>query len=952
MIDRQLIVWVLALIVGSVIADKIPFVTIDERPSVLFFNGINDKDVAQSALRDGADSIVVRVASENDQTALEEYINLAIDREWERVVGLAIELQASELLPFVTEILESYGYNVGAPVFIISKDFNLLSQVQTFIPVADFSELLIENETALVDELVERGIETVIASKEQIQPYDREAQQLTYQTDLYRQLKEAEITIDICCFDEDPIATEFNGELINEIRHFMKLGGINVLTSKPAVAYAVATEFIASLGLVRTFDFAVISELPLPQENGQVDLNWKGLMNDLVSVDVDFVIQLGSTKHVSTNCSEEVKQFVFGEFQSSVLPFFYSPGENEWRDCDVSGTSNQEIKKREDLLINLFATGNTSLGQVNILISRQSDLAAIMPEFSEFPGNILWQYNDMLFVYPTVSDLVATPTSEPTANGEPETIVPAEGDSETTADQPPKSQVQYQATFAWLEFAFNEAMRRQSVGIVVVWHASEVFDSEKHGSGTVFADLRSRLEQLVMQFGKSVLIIHGGGTGFRMDKPLISTISGQSMETLTRVQASQGQWVRVQASPDASNLNDVFKITAESVDIEAARQPTIKASAKVDAFQMTDDFFSIGVMGGLPWGSHQDTWESLLTDISQANVEFVVHTGDIKGPDTNCSDTYFDFILDSFSEVENSLVYIPGDHDWATCNSEVAGGWDPFERLDYISDNFFADTQNSLGKYPMPVAPQATESITTLDLVEEIENGGSSLRIPNSMWTRDGILFATLHMIGQNNNLYRQPDDTEEIYMERRAEYQTRNAANLQFVKMIFDIANEDEIAGVLIFFNGNPFNGTLIDQNGWVIPKVQSGFKEVMDLIKNETLEYTLPVVLVHSDDQQFLIDQPFNQAYHVNDTNSDKSKAPQGVQNLQRVIVPGSDQVWWLKILINPFHPDVFFFHPVLVRTNLINHQPITPKWAADDPNKVCLADENQEPIFYPGW
>eukprot|EP01025_Chloroclados_australasicus_P024038 TRINITY_DN24200_c0_g1_i1.p1 TRINITY_DN24200_c0_g1~~TRINITY_DN24200_c0_g1_i1.p1 ORF type:complete len:969 (-),score=98.12 TRINITY_DN24200_c0_g1_i1:553-3459(-) len=949
-------------VVDDVLAEKIPFVSTDERPAVTHYTGQNNLAAARSALLDGADTIVMTVKEAKDLVTLDQYIDLALSAQWERVVGLGIELKSRDLLQNVSQILAESGYTEGAPVFIISVNFDLLAQVP-FIPVADLSELRIDNVTDLMDKLTSNNIKEVIASKEQIQPFDQRRQQLEYVTELYIKLKDLGIRMDVCCFNTDPKAPEFHGELINEIRHFLKLGGINALTKKPAVAFAVANEFLLSSGPDDTFDFAVISDLPhseVESANGVVDVEWKSLMNEINMADLEFVVQLGNAQAQGQNCTEEYKQFIYGEFEASFHPLFYSPGEGEWKFCQSSSFSSSAIKLRQERIKELFATGDLSMGVNKLPVLRQSHLAAIMPEFSEFAENIIWEQNNILFVYPSVinaagqSSYMSSLTLADFGVAEKATDQVDIQTKFLNYERQPVNSVDYDAAFAWLEFGFNEAQRRQSAGIVIVWHASEVFNFDANTQGQ-FEDLRLHMENLVLMFDRPVLLFHQGVDQFVIDKPLISSASGETIEMLTRVQCTNKHWVRVHANPDAADFNDVFMIKTKDVDRENGLAPVIAQSPEDGLFNRAEDTLSIAVLGGLPAYQPVSTWDNVLSDISQAHISFAVHVGDIKGPNTNCSNEYYEYILQTMNQVRHPLIYVPGEQDWANCNQESAGGYEPRERLEFIRSQFFSKPSMSLGKYPMPINPQSTE-VPEYHAEDSIQTNGNHIGLPeNAMWMQKGVVFATVHMIGANNNLDRQEQDTNDQYQERLEEYQARNQANIQFIYDVFDLANSEDAVGIIIFFNGNPFTQSrklqlkYQDQRAYFKDQIQTGFLDAIDIIRNETLDFGNPVVFVHSDDQQFTVDKPFNQAPYVEDTYDGFLMQ---VDNLWRLQLPGLGQVWWVEIIIDPKHPDVFLFVPKLVRTNLFDHSPITPIWAADDPSKVCFVNQHsQEVRQYPG-
>ncbi len=103
---------------------------------------------------------------------------------------------------------------------------------------------------------------------------------------------------------------------------------------------------------------------------------------------------------------------------------------------------------------------------------------------------------------------------------------------------------------------------------------------------------------------------------------------------------------------------------------------------------------------------------------------------------------------------------------------------DPLERLDFLRGIFFP-TDQSLG-----------ERTITL-------NRQSDAYPENVRWTRGGVTFATLHIVGSNNNLGRTP--------EADAEYTARNAANLEWLHESFEAARKKDSPGIMIAIQANP---------------------------------------------------------------------------------------------------------------------------------------------------
>jgi hypothetical protein len=68
---------------------------------------------------------------------------------------------------------------------------------------------------------------------------------------------------------------------------------------------------------------------------------------------------------------------------------------------------------------------------------------------------------------------------------------------------------------------------------------------------------------------------------------------------------------------------------------------------------------------------------------------------------------------------------------------------------------------------------------------------------------------------------------------------------------------------------------------------------------------------VLVHGDSHYFRIDKPLY-----------GSRSQRRIENFTRVETFGNPDVHWVRVTIEPDNPDVFTFHPQIVRSNLVNH------------------------------
>jgi hypothetical protein len=219
----------------------------------------------------------------------------------------------------------------------------------------------------------------------------------------------------------------------------------------------------------------------------------------------------------------------------------------------------------------------------------------------------------------------------------------------------------------------------------------------------------------------------------------------------------------------------------------------------------------------------RDKFPNLMEEINDERVAFTIHAGDIKGGSDPCDDEVYQETKELFDEFERPLIYTPGDNEWTDCHR--AGG-DPLERLGFLRETFYPDDQ-SLGERPLRLDRQSEEYPE------------------NVRWEFGDVTFATLHVVGSNDNL---PDAANPV--GDAAEHAARTEANLAWLAETFDAAEKDDSVGVLITMQANP---------GFELPpEERTGFNELLAALEAETLAFEKPVILVHGDSHYFRIDKP----------------------------------------------------------------------------------------------
>ncbi|QIN84299.1 hypothetical protein GBA63_17825 [Rubrobacter tropicus] len=289
--------------------------------------------------------------------------------------------------------------------------------------------------------------------------------------------------------------------------------------------------------------------------------------------------------------------------------------------------------------------------------------------------------------------------------------------------------------------------------------------------------------------------------------------------------------------------------------------------------------FDVALIGDIPYNALQEVQTArLFEELDREKLAFISHDGDIKSGSSACTDDVYQKELRRFEDSKNPLVYTPGDNEWTDCHrppNPTPEEADPLNRLDYLRGVFFPD-DDSLGR-------------------REIELERQNQDYPeNARWRRGGVTFATLHVVGSNNNRPTTLPDGSVIGNEE--EYQARNAANLEWLAETFDEAEEDGSPAVMLVIQANPF------EEDTARP---SGFSDFKAALEEEVVAFGKPVVLVLGDSHTFRIDKPVI--------------SEERPLNFTRVETFGNPDVHWVRATVDPRDEEVFSFEPEIIEENV---------------------------------
>jgi hypothetical protein len=328
--------------------------------------------------------------------------------------------------------------------------------------------------------------------------------------------------------------------------------------------------------------------------------------------------------------------------------------------------------------------------------------------------------------------------------------------------------------------------------------------------------------------------------------------------------------------------------------------------------------YAIGLWGDLPYSTTQEAaLPALIQDMNQQQLVFTVHDGDLKqGSGSPCNDQLYQKALGWFDSFQSVAMFTPGDNDWTDCDRPSNGGYDSRERLDYERQLFFS-TDQSFGQHP------ATQEVQT---AAECLNATDQL-VPcaeNRRWEYHSVMYATFNVQGSCNNLC----DTSRQHVGDTgdpAEFAARNQADTDWLNQTFAEAKAHGDSAIMLVSQADPgFDLTDGTRGPLRDPKTlhetdkyagaQDGYHMWLTTLRNLVIDWGKPVAYVHGDSHYLRVDKP------LLDVNGKR------VDNFTRVETFGDNQtptgntndVQWLKVLVDPQSRDVFAFQPQIVPDN----------------------------------
>jgi hypothetical protein len=306
------------------------------------------------------------------------------------------------------------------------------------------------------------------------------------------------------------------------------------------------------------------------------------LIADMNNSNLEFTVHDGDLKAgngtpgsvTPTTCSDALYAQGLGFLNSLNGPAMFTPGDNDWTDCDRASNGAYKSRERLDHERQVFFSTPYSLGSDPLKQEVQAT-----PDCLGVNGptpcveNRRWTVKGVTY---------ATLNVQGSCNNLCD-----------TAPDPAEYAARNAADIAWLQQTFDEAKTDGSAAVMLIGQADPGFDGsdgtraplrsaktlvETDGAPDGYQGFLGALRQQVIGFGKPVVYVHGDSHYFRVDRPLLDS-QGRRLENFTRVETfgdNQGNgvndvhWVKALVDPHS---RDVFAFQAQIVPANRVAVP-------------------------------------------------------------------------------------------------------------------------------------------------------------------------------------------------------------------------------------------------------------------------------------------------------------------------------------------------------------------------------------------
>ena len=255
----------------------------------------------------------------------------------------------------------------------------------------------------------------------------------------------------------------------------------------------------------------------LPYSTEQATVGIPNLIADMNSQRLAFTVNDGDVKAGSnTLCDDALYTTALGYLNSLEAPAAFTPGDNDWTDCDRPSNGGFNLRERLDHEREVFFSTNYSLGKHRMRQEAQKAALCLGAGGGLVPcvENRRWTVGGVTY---------ATLNVQGSCNNLCD-----------TAPDPDEYAARNQANITWVQETFAVAKQHRSAAVMFVSQADPGFDgsdvtraplrdpktlAETDGQPDGFQDFMLALRDEVIAFRKPVAYVHGDSHYFRIDRP-------------------------------------------------------------------------------------------------------------------------------------------------------------------------------------------------------------------------------------------------------------------------------------------------------------------------------------------------------------------------------------------------------------------------------------------------
>lgn len=289
----------------------------------------------------------------------------------------------------------------------------------------------------------------------------------------------------------------------------------------------------------------------LPYSAAQASVGVPNLITDMNSQRLKFSVHDGDLKAGSGSlCDDNLYYQALGFFNALRAPAIFTPGDNDWTDCDRPANGGFNARERLDAERRIFFSTPWTLGQRKFRQEVQTEpLCLGLNGAVPCVENRRWTLGRVTYLTLNVAGSCNNLCD--------------------TMPDPAEFAARNAANIRWLREGFAVARARGSVAVMLISQANPGWDQSDptraplrdpktlagtDGAPEGFKEYLIALRDEVIAFRRPVAYVHGDSHYFRIDKPFLDA-AGRRLENFTRVEtfgnsAGNGnndvQWIRVE----------------------------------------------------------------------------------------------------------------------------------------------------------------------------------------------------------------------------------------------------------------------------------------------------------------------------------------------------------------------------------------------------------------------